>query len=143
VCAYRHPKTPFEAKFSLSYTVAARLVLGRVREKAFLPENFSHPDIVALEDKIALTIDQECADQFPKRRSAKIEIVLNDGRVLQRHQLTRHGDPDDPMTDQELMDKYLELVEPRIGQDSAQRMANTILKSNDASMDDISRYWRA
>jgi len=141
VCAYRHPKTPFEAKFSLSYTVAARFVLGRVREKAFLPENFTNPEIVALEDRIELVIDPECADQFPKRRSAKIAIELHDGRLLERHQLTRHGDPDDPLTDQELMGKYMELVEPRIGQKSAEKMAEFIMKSDVVGLDEITNCW--
>ena len=141
VCAYRHPKSPFEAKFSLSYTVAARFVLGKVREKAFLPEYFSNPEIVALEDKIALTVDQECAEQFPTHRTAKIEIELNDGRTFRRLQLTRHGDPDDPLSDQELMDKYLELVEPRIGLHLAEKIAELVMGTGNATLNDIASHW--
>ena len=141
VCAYRHPKSPFEAKFSLSYTVAARFVLGKVREKAFLPEYFSNPEIVALEDKIALTVDQECAEQFPTHRTAKIEIELNDGRTFRRLQLTRHGDPDDPLSDQELMDKYLELVEPRIGLHLAEKIAELVMGTGNATVNDIASHW--
>lgn len=141
VCAYRHPKTPFEAKFSLSYTVSARAVLGRVREKAFLPEALSNPDIAALEDKLTLTLDPECAAKFPKNRTAKVEIDLNDGRTLQHHQVTRHGDPDEPLTDQELLDKFYELVSPRVGEQKSLLLADQVMGSASLMADDLSRVW--
>jgi 2-methylcitrate dehydratase PrpD len=142
VCAYRHPKTPFEAKFSLSYTVAARIILGRVREKAFLPIHFLNQDIFTLEEKVELYIDQECADRFPKRRSAKIEIELNDGSIFKHYQLTRHGDPDDPLSDQELMDKFFELVEPRIGTAMTEELAQLIMSAENIKIEEITNLWR-
>jgi 2-methylcitrate dehydratase PrpD len=68
VCHYRHPQSAFEAKFSLSYTVAARLILGRVREQAFKAESLANKDIYELEDRITVTIDETCTKVFPKKR---------------------------------------------------------------------------
>ena len=141
VCAYRQPKTPFEAKFSLSYTVAARAVLGRVRERAFLPEALNHPDIRALEDKVSLVLDSECASKFPKNRTARVEIELIDGSIFNHHQVTRHGDPDDPLTDQELLDKFYELVIPRLGEDRSRNLANQIMISERLQVKNLSSIW--
>jgi hypothetical protein len=44
-----------------------------------------------------------------------VEIRLRDGRVLNRHQHTRKGDPDAPLTDRDLSDKFLELTSDAIG----------------------------
>jgi 2-methylcitrate dehydratase PrpD len=141
VCKYVHPNTPFEAKFSLTYTVSARIVLGRVREKAFLPDALANPEIYALEDKVMLFIDQECADKFPLHRSAKVEIEMKDGSVYSHHQHTRHGDPDEPLTDQELLDKFIELTEPRIGLPSAYSLSNALLNKSSVSISSLSKIW--
>jgi 2-methylcitrate dehydratase PrpD len=141
VCAYRHPKSSFEAKFSLSYTVAARLVLGRVREQAFMPAALSNPAIHALEDKISVHLDEGCTRTFPKQRSCNIEIELMNGEVLKRHQATRHGDPDDPLTDDELLDKFMELTVSRIGETNADGLSKAILGEADVAVPGLTKYW--
>jgi 2-methylcitrate dehydratase PrpD len=141
VCKYIHPTSPFEAKFSLTYTVSARIVLGRVREKAFLADALANPEIYALEDKVVLSIDQECTDKFPVHRSAKVEIEMKDGSVYSHYQHTRHGDPDEPLTDQELLDKFIELTEPRIGHSSAHSLSSTLLNTSPSSISSLSKIW--
>ncbi len=143
VCCYVHPQTPFEAKFSLTYTVAARIILGRVREKAFLASALQDNRLQELENKIELSIDPDCEAKFPVHRSAKVEIELSDGTVYAHHQQTRHGDPDDPLTDQELLDKFIELSEPRIGHECALQLANLIIDSKNCRVSELSHYWKA
>ena len=141
VCKYVHPTTSFEAKFSLTYTVSARIVLGRVREKAFLADALANPEIYALEDKVVLSIDQECTDKFPVHRSAKVEIETKDGSVYSHYQHTRHGDPDEPLTDQELLDKFIELTEPRIGLSRAHSLSSALLNTSSNSISSLSQIW--
>jgi 2-methylcitrate dehydratase PrpD len=141
VCHYRHPQSAFEAKFSLSYTVAARLVLGRVREQAFETESLKNSSIYTLEDKISVTIDDACTSAFPKKRSANVEIELTSGEVFSIHQATRHGDPDDPLTDIELLDKFFELTESRIGRANIEALSQAILGVADVPVATLSGYW--
>ncbi len=141
VCHYVHPKSPFEAKFSLTYTVSARIILGRVREKAFLQDALSNPKIYAMEEKVKLALDPECASHFPVHRSAKVEIEMVDGTVYAHHQLTRHGDPDEPLTDQELVDKFCELAEPRVGLKQAEKISGELLGGKGLSVRDLAKSW--
>ena len=141
VCHYVHPQTPFEAKFSLTYTVSARIILGRVRERAFLEKALANPQIHSMEEKIELVVDPECAAKFPLHRSAKVEIEMNDGAIYQHHQLTRHGDPDEPLSDQELVDKFHELAEPRVGLQMAQTLSGSVLGGQGLSVRDLAKLW--
>jgi 2-methylcitrate dehydratase PrpD len=141
VCHYVHPQTPFEAKFSLTYTVSARMILGRVRERAFLEKALANPQIHSMEEKIELVVDPECAAKFPLHRSAKVEIEMNDGTIYQHHQLTRHGDPDEPLSDQELVDKFHELAEPRVGLQIAQTLSGGVLGGQGLSVRDLAKLW--
>jgi 2-methylcitrate dehydratase PrpD len=111
--------TPFEGRFSTPFTVATALVHGNVRIAAFTPERLADPVVQALMQRVDVTLDAQCAADFPGRRSARVAITLKDGRVLRHYQATRKGDPDAPLSDAELTAKYFELTTPAIGHEAA------------------------
>jgi 2-methylcitrate dehydratase PrpD len=115
ICDRPEVTTEQEARFSVQFTVGALLVLGGVRLAAFEPENLAHPAIRALMPKVTVDLDPELADAYPGRRAAKVWVALKDGRELYRHQPTRKGDPDAPLSDAELSEKFRELASPAIG----------------------------
>jgi 2-methylcitrate dehydratase PrpD len=78
--------------------------------------------------KVTVALDPECAAAFPSKRSAKVEIKLRDGRVLNRHQHTRKGDPDAPLSDADLSDKFLELTADAIGVQEAKALLEALWK---------------
>ena len=115
VCDRPTAQTEQDCRFSTQFTVATMLLHGGVRLVAFTPERLADPAIRALMGKVTVSLDAECAAAFPAKRSAKVTITLKDGRVLTRHQHTRKGDPDAPLTDQDLSDKFLELTSDAVG----------------------------
>ena len=115
ICGNRDPKTIYEAKFSLPYAVAAGLVLGRARFASFSEEMLHDPVLRSVMSRIDFDTDPEAEARFPNFRSATVTVTTADGRKVQHHSPTRKGDPDNPLTDGELEDKFRELVEPVIG----------------------------
>ncbi|MGH8633798.1 MAG: MmgE/PrpD family protein [Burkholderiales bacterium] len=116
------PEGDYQARFSIQYTVAHALVHGSVRLNAFAPERLGDPDVRALMQKIECVADAELSRSFPRQRAARVEIELADGRRLAHFQATRKGDPEMPLTDAELNDKYLELAAPVIGDPAARAL---------------------
>jgi 2-methylcitrate dehydratase PrpD len=115
VARYEEPKTPSEARFSLKYVVATALTHGSVRLAAFEPDRLANPATHALMQRIELAIDPEIDARFPSARAALIEIETTGGRSGQHFQPTRKGDPDQPLTDRDLEEKYTELAAPVLG----------------------------
>ncbi|WP_267422935.1 MmgE/PrpD family protein [Methylobacterium sp. GC_Met_2] len=111
--------TPFEGRFSTPFTVASALVHGSVRLDAVSPERLSDPRVQALMRRVTMVVDPESEAAFPARRSAVVTITLTDGRRLMQRQPTRKGDPDTPLTDDELADKFRELAVPAVGDAAA------------------------
>ena len=109
------PKTPAEARFSLVYVVAAALTHGSVRLAAFEPERIADPKTRELMRRVELKIDPTIDAAFPNTRAALVTMETKDGRRARITQPTRRGDPDLPLTDSELEEKYLELAVPVIG----------------------------
>jgi 2-methylcitrate dehydratase PrpD len=116
------PEGEYQAKFSIQYTVAHALVHGSVRLNAFLPDRMNDPEVRALMKKIEVVVDPELSKGYPTQRAAQVEIETNDGRKLVHFQPTRKGDPEMPLTDEELNDKFTELATPVIGEASARSL---------------------
>ena len=91
------------------------LVHGSVRLVAFAPERLLDPDVRSLLAKIEVIADPVLSKGYPNQRAAQLEVELNDGRVCQHFQPFRKGDPELPLTDDEVNDKFLELAMPVIG----------------------------
>jgi 2-methylcitrate dehydratase PrpD len=122
ICDWPDAATEQECRFSVQYTGATMLVHGGVRLAAYDEARMKDPAVRALMPRIRVEVDPECEAAFPSKRSAKVEIRLKDGRVLSRHQPTRKGDPDAPLSDEDLSEKFLELVVPAIGAQPAKAL---------------------
>lgn len=123
-----NPEGEYQAKFSLQYTVAHALVHGSVRLNAFLPQRLADPDVRSLMQKIECSADPELSAAFPRQRAARVEIETLDGRKLTHFQPTRKGDPEMPLTDEELDEKFLELAAPVLGEAGARALLDRLWK---------------
>jgi 2-methylcitrate dehydratase PrpD len=130
MCDRPSVRTAQEARFSIQYCLAADLILGAVRLEAFTPEALARADIRAEMPKITVSEDPEIAAAYPRRRMARITVRLRDGREIGHFQTTRKGDPEDPLSDAELLAKYGELTAGRVPPDTAAALRDLILRGD-------------
>ena len=122
VAGIEHPTTPAEARFSLKYVVATALVHGSVRLAAFEPDRLADPATRALMERIELEVDPRLDAAFPGQRAAQVEFETRDGRTERHFQHARKGDPELPLSDRELDEKFLELAAPVLGEPRARAL---------------------
>ena len=123
VCEKRDPRTPYEAKFSLPYTVALAALGRPVDRAAFAPEALDEPALRAMMARVALVVDTEAEAAFPALRGAAVRVTTRDGAERHRRQKTRSGDPDFPLSDSEIERKFHILAGPVIGPEAARALA--------------------
>ncbi|MEK9754422.1 MAG: MmgE/PrpD family protein [Rhodospirillaceae bacterium] len=133
ICGNPNPTTVYEAKFSLEYVMSAALVTGRVRFAAFEPERLADPAIRANMAKVKCHIDEAAEKAFPSRRSATVTIATTAGDTFEHYSPTRKGDPDNPLSDTELEDKFRELTEAVIGEKAAEALRRRVWNLQDAA----------
>ena len=95
--------------------MATALLFGSVRLAAFTSERLADTAIRDLMTKIELSVDSALDASFPGQRAAHVRIELNNGRTASFFQPTRKGDPEAPLTDDDLSNKFMELVTPVLG----------------------------
>lgn len=120
------PRTAAEARFSIPYVVATALNFGSVRLAAFDDSHLHHPATRALMDKITLEVHPELDQQFPGQRAAHVTIRMQDGHMYEFLQPTRKGDPDMPLSDDDLQSKLEELAAPTLGKEKLQATAKRL-----------------
>jgi 2-methylcitrate dehydratase PrpD len=115
VAGIHEPRTAAEAKFSIPYLVAYALIHGSVRMDAFDESRIADPAVRELMRKVYLREDPALTADFPGKRAAHVAITTGDGRRLEHFAPYRKGDPEAPLTDAEIDDKFAELVTPVLG----------------------------
>lgn len=128
VSGVENPRTPAEGRFSIKYVVATALTHGSVRLAAFTSSRLNNPSTRDLMTKISAAIDPELDAAFPRQRAARVAIETKDGRKDELLQPTRKGDPDMPLTDREVDDKFMELVSPVLGEAKAKDQLQRLWK---------------
>ena len=121
VAHYEEPRTPAEGRFSLKYVVATALSHGSVRLAAFEPQRLGDPVTRKLLRKVSVSVDPELEAAFPAKRAARVAIRAR-GKREEWLQPTRVGDPDAPLSDRMLEEKYFELVTPVLGKAKASEL---------------------
>lgn len=131
MCDRPQPVTAQEARFSLQYCLAAQMVLGSVRLGAFEDATLGRADIRALMDHISVVEDASISAGYPRLRQARLSVRLRDGRILEHFQRTRRGDPEDPLDDAALIEKFEELAGEVLDRAETERLKTIVLSGTE------------
>lgn len=105
-----HPANVVEAQFSLPFGVAVAVSRRQAGLKEFAPTMLHDAEVLAIMPKVSYTHDPALEENFPKEWPAWARVELIDGREVTARVRFPKGDPDNPLSWQELIDKYQGLV---------------------------------
>ena len=91
------------AKLSTPYAVSAALLYGRADLSVFEPVD---EKAVGFASRIRVVENKELTKVCPEKRAAIIHVEMNDGTVLTESVEYAKGDPENPMTKNELKEKW-------------------------------------
>jgi 2-methylcitrate dehydratase PrpD len=120
------PNATDEAQYSLPHPVAAALVFGQVGAQEIELPRLADPRIRSLLAAMKVIEDAEFSRRFPAERWARVRITLKDGRILASEPAIARGNPENPLTDNELRGKYRSLTEPVLGVGRAARIERLV-----------------
>ena len=103
----KNPQTGLSAKFSVYYCAALAMLEGCAGEDLFQDAQTQNPDILDLMKRVEI---EEIPDL--KDSEAKITITLQNGQKLKHHTVHALGSPENPLSDQQLVEKAKTLLEP-------------------------------
>lgn len=106
--AKHEPRTAYDAKFSLPFTVAHHLVHGRLGVSSFTTDTIRDPDVLALARRVH---GEPLASTPPSRFAGGARLLTRGGATLDRFVAHAPGSPANPLGDDWLMAKFHENAE--------------------------------
>jgi 2-methylcitrate dehydratase PrpD len=108
ILIHRNPQTGLGAKFSLEACIALALVDGKVSTKSFTDDKVSSNAVQQMMARVKRKIAPGAQTGPEAFGPATVTVFLKDGRKLQARVEKARGNPENPMSQQELQDKYLD-----------------------------------
>ncbi|MDR0491327.1 MAG: MmgE/PrpD family protein, partial [Oscillospiraceae bacterium] len=124
---YNPPNIP-AAQFSLPYTAACAVLFGDVSVSQFTDEKLGDQTIRDFAKKVEMVHTGAMDEFLPDIFAADVCIQTKDGRALSQLTKFSKGDPENPMTAQEIKDKYMALATMTVSADRAIEIYDTVMK---------------
>jgi len=122
------PATMLAAKFSIPYAVAASLVLGTADVSAFEAAKLGDERIRDLAKRVTVLTDAAMSPRRADQPTARVRVTLRDGRTVDATTTVVRGDAVAPVGADEIVDKFMLLATPTLGE----RRARDVVAAIDA-----------
>ncbi len=134
------PKNSYGCKFSIQYCVAGMLKYGEMGIEQFAPDIINDKEVQAIMKQIKIIKDPEIEALHTRDSSklaSKVVLYCMDGRTLEMQVDYPKGDPPNPMTWEESVKKFMNLVTPVYGEIKAEKFCQFF--NNIEQVDDFNK----
>ncbi|ETX13300.1 MmgE/PrpD family protein [Roseivivax halodurans JCM 10272] len=108
---HHQPTTELQAKFSMEFCMAILLLEGRGGLPEFTDEVVNREDVQAMIKKVDFVVDDRAEDAGYHKMTTYIDIEMKDGRTVSGMADFGKGSPANPMSYDEVADKFRENAE--------------------------------
>lgn len=117
MCLQGHtPRNADEAQYALAFPLAALIVRGKLGPNEVTGTSISSPDILSLSARIEIVEAPDISARFPNEILSRLTITLKNGAVIVSPVTAAKGDPETPLTAEELDQKF-DLFSAGLGHD--------------------------
>lgn len=129
-----NPTNVTAATLSMQYSIAVALAEGRSTPEEFTEEKLRDERIRNLMKKVEMIVDDDLLYKFaPEVCGAIVEISCKDGSRYEGQIRISKGEPENPFTENELIEKYSGLAAQVIGTDKTEAILEQINKLEELS----------
>lgn len=121
-----HPDSRETADHSLPYCIAAALVDHKITTASFSDEKLKDPAIWEVINKIKGEASLEFEAMFPAKQPSKVVIRTKDGREFSEYLEYPKGDPREPMTMDDLRNKFSALAAPVLSKERMEQVEKVV-----------------
>jgi len=130
------PTTRETADHSLPYMLAVALIDGGISVDSFSEDRILDPELPAFMDRIKITENAEFTQRYPNSMECRIEIKTKSGASFIESGSYPKGHAKNPMTDEEVKQKFLKLCVDHVSEKQAHLIMDAVW--NIENIDNIS-----
>jgi 2-methylcitrate dehydratase PrpD len=127
------PRSAYEARFSMQYSVAAAFVHGRVDLATYTDGAIEDPDVLDLAKRVFYEAKQY--DCYPEHFPASVTVRTARGDVYEVETLAEPGGVDNPMSEAAICEKFMSNARLAYSEEEANELMRAVLEIDEA--DDV------
>ena len=127
VLVYHQPQNATEGKFSLEFCVAIGILEKKATLSQFIDEKVRDPKIVEMMKKVRMEADPGLSPDGYTGAATVVSLKLKDGRTLTQRVDQPKGNPENPLSREELLDKFRSCASLSLDEDSINRIIEKVL----------------
>ncbi|MEN8193707.1 MAG: MmgE/PrpD family protein [Bacteroidota bacterium] len=131
------PESRETADHSLPYCMAAAIVDKKISTQSFSDEKLNDPKIFKVIDKIKGEPSIEFEKMFPAKQPSKVVVKTKDGNEYSEYMEYPKGDPREPMTIEDLDNKFSGLAEGVLSDDRQAKIKEMIFNCEGMTINDF------
>ena len=124
----KKPDSIWQAQYSIPFLIGTALGKGKVGPDQVNNTMLQDRDVLSFADKVNLVVDNDVENLQPGAFAANVKIKTSGGQLYETFIEHPKGDPENPLTEQELQTKFKELACPIIGETKAMQISDYIDK---------------
>jgi 2-methylcitrate dehydratase PrpD len=113
------PTTIGAAKYSAPYTIAVTFLFGKAWREQYTLDLINDPTVAGLAAKVEVSADADLEKLYDEKWPAIVEVETLDGRTLQARRDIPKGEPEYPVSDVELQQKFMSLAGDAVSKERA------------------------
>lgn len=121
-----NPLTKETADHSLPYIVGMALLEGKIDNSTYTERKFRSPKILDFLKKITVTEDRSLSAMYPEGVPNRVTVKLSSGEVVFKQVDYHKGHPKNPMSDEEVEDKFRRLAGRYVSKKQAAKILDAI-----------------
>ena len=125
------------AKYSAPYTIAVALTFGQNRREQYSMDLIQDQSLLDLASRVEVQPDMELEALYDEKWPSIVEITTRDGRVLTARRDLPKGEPEHPVSDRELKEKFLSLASDAVSTERGEAIWDAISALDEA--DNVSK----
>jgi 2-methylcitrate dehydratase PrpD len=122
------PVTHVDAQFSIPYAIAVAICKNRTGPEEFNERSLGDPEVLELASKVVSEVDPEAEAVYPEKYPATLVATLENGREVGAHVDYPKGDPENPVSTNEIIDKFNYLSAQYLDQERRHQVIDKIMK---------------
>jgi 2-methylcitrate dehydratase PrpD len=108
---HHQPKTALQAKFSMEFCMAILLIEGKAGLSEFTDSVVNRPDVQEMIGRVHFVVNPEAEAAGYDKMTSILKITLKNGRVITGRADFAKGSPANPMTFDEVTEKFMGCAE--------------------------------
>ncbi len=122
----KRPRSVVDAQFSLPFAIAVAMRHGEAGLKQYTDEEIESPENQKIMEMVTYQVDADIDACYPEQWKAWVRVETSKGEVFQESINSPKGDPENPLSSQELSSKYRSLTNGIMSSETIDELEKTV-----------------